>query len=166
MPREKVYVVDENDNVIAEKWRDELTEADHWRIIAVWIENSNGDILIQQRSLDKDLNPGLWTAGVVGTVVVGESYEEAAKKELEEEVGVQDTEIELIKSAHYKASTGWRNIHTFKCIVDKKEEDFVIQEEEVKQVKWVTPKELRSRLASKPREFAVPNQWQEIYNFS
>ncbi|MCA9301434.1 hypothetical protein H6801_03830 [Candidatus Nomurabacteria bacterium] len=78
MSKEKVFIVDENDRVLKEKWRNELTDTDRWRIIAIWVENSLGEILLQQRSLSKDLNPGLWTPGVVGTVAVPDSYEETA----------------------------------------------------------------------------------------
>ena len=58
MSKEKVFIVDENDRVLKEKWRNELTDTDRWRIIAIWVENSLGEILLQQRSLSKDLNPG------------------------------------------------------------------------------------------------------------
>lgn len=38
MSREKVYIVNKEDVVLAEKWRDELTDTDCWRIVAIWIE--------------------------------------------------------------------------------------------------------------------------------
>ena len=46
--RERVYIVDENDNVIDEKWRDETIPADRIRIVGVWIENSSEQVLIAQ----------------------------------------------------------------------------------------------------------------------
>lgn len=126
MSREKVYVVDKNDAILEEKWRDELTDRDCWRIIAVWVENSAGEILIQQRSYNKKLNPGLWTAGVIGTVTTSESYEEAAYKELSEELGTSGITLTLRKKAHYKASVGFRNITTYGCTIDKPASEFII----------------------------------------
>lgn len=41
MDREKVYVVDENDQVISEKWRDETEPKDRIRIVSIWVENDN-----------------------------------------------------------------------------------------------------------------------------
>lgn len=43
--REKIQIVDQNDNIIGEKWRDELTNDDCWRIISLWITNDNGEVL-------------------------------------------------------------------------------------------------------------------------
>lgn len=165
MSREKVYVVDENDNIIQEKWRDELTNDDCWRIIAVWVENSKGDVLIQQRSNKKAINPGLWTAGVVGTVTSSESYEESAYKELKEELGISDVVLNFRAKAHYKASLGFRNIQTFGCVVDKDVKDFVIQKEEVQQVRWINPKELQQALRDHPNEFTIPDLWEKVYGF-
>ena len=141
MSKEKVFIVDENDRVLKEKWRNELTDTDRWRIIAIWVENSLGEILLQQRSLSKDLNPGLWTPGVVGTVAVPDSYEETAQ-------------------------VGYRNIHTFQCVIDRNINDFVIQQEEVEQIKQITPLELRRELKVHPEKFTVPELWDQIYNFS
>lgn len=166
MSKEKVYVVDENDNILEEKWRDELTDSDCWRIIAVWVENSRGEILIQQRSKEKKLNPGLWTAGVIGTVTSAETYEEAAYKELGEELGVSDVHLALRAVSHYKASVGYRNIHTFHCTVDRDVADFTIQEEEVEQVRWISPEELSQELKDYPERFTIPELWEEVYGFT
>lgn len=40
--REKIQLVDAKDNVVGEKWRDDLTNDDCWRIISLWITNSKG----------------------------------------------------------------------------------------------------------------------------
>lgn len=166
MSKEKVFIVDKEDNILDTKWRTELSNTDRWRIIAIWVENSLGEILLQQRSLSKDLNPGLWTPGVVGTVAVPDSYEETAYKELSEELGISDTVLTLRSIAQYKASVGYRNIHTFQCVIDRSIKDFVIQQEEVEQIKWITPLELRRELKVHPEKFTVPDLWDQIYNFS
>jgi isopentenyldiphosphate isomerase len=164
--REKVYLVDKGDAVIGEKWRDQLTNDDCWRIIAVWIENSKGEILIQQRSFSKDLNPGLWTPAVVGTVTTDESYEQAALKELAEEVGVTGIQISFKKAAYYKANFGFRHIQTFSCKIDRAMEDFVIQDSEVEQIEWIAPMELSNRLKNNPDIFSKAELWEELYGFS
>ena len=38
--------------------------------------------------MNKDLRPGYWTASTSGHVDIGESYEQAAKRELKEELGI------------------------------------------------------------------------------
>lgn len=163
--REKVYVVDENDVVLGEKWRDELGESDRWRIIAVWVENSQGDILLQQRSASRTINPNKWTAGVVGTVPLGESYETTAYRELAEEIGVTNVKLAFKCKATYKASVGSRYIYTFSCKVDKPLSEFKFQKEEVSRLRWVTPSQLIQELEDAPEQFTIPELWDKVYGF-
>ena len=44
---------------------------------------------MQKRSEKKDTNPGLWTFSAGGHVESGETYMEAAHKELDEELGIK-----------------------------------------------------------------------------
>ncbi len=83
-------IVDENDRVIGRATREEChsnPDLMH-RSICILIFNSKGDLLLQKRSMKKDLNPGKWTTSVSGHVKSGNNYEEAAKRELEEELGI------------------------------------------------------------------------------
>ncbi len=163
--KERVYLVDEKDNVVGEKWRNDLNDSDRWRIIVVWVTNSDGEILIQQRSLDKSINPGLWSPAVVGTVVKGETYEQSAYKELEEEIGVKGATLKLRKVSNYKSSFGFRNVHVYECVINKPASDFEIQKEEVVRVQWITPADLSRQLRESPENFTNPKAWEEAYGF-
>ena len=44
---------------------------------------------MQKRSKTKDLQPGLWAISVSGHVTKGQTYEEAAAREVQEELGVK-----------------------------------------------------------------------------
>lgn len=46
MPDEKIYIVDKDDNVLTVKTRVELKDSDCWRIISIWITDSNGRVLL------------------------------------------------------------------------------------------------------------------------
>ena len=87
--QEKIQLVDANDNIIGEKWRNELNNEDCWRIISLWITNGRAEVLLQQRSFDKKVAPGVWTAAVEGTVDYGESYLITAQRKAEEEIGLK-----------------------------------------------------------------------------
>jgi isopentenyldiphosphate isomerase len=57
--------------------------------------NTEGDILLQKRSLHKTIQPGKWDTSVGGHVLSGETIECAVERELEEELGVQKKAGEL-----------------------------------------------------------------------
>ena len=62
-------------------------DGDFHRTVHIWIINSNNEILVQKRNPKKSTFPGLWAISVAGHVRSGETSEEAALRELKEEIG-------------------------------------------------------------------------------
>jgi isopentenyl-diphosphate Delta-isomerase len=93
----KINIVDENDNVIGEETRENIHKNGllH-REIHVWVFNDKREIIFQKRSENKDTNPGLLDASFGGHVEIGETYEDAAIKELKEETGIETKKSNLI----------------------------------------------------------------------
>jgi isopentenyldiphosphate isomerase len=94
---ELFQVVDADDRPVAVRTRADC-HADSGlihRSVFVVIDTGAG-ILFQQRGLTKDTYPGFWCLSCAGHVSAGESYDEAAQRELAEEVGVVDGELELL----------------------------------------------------------------------
>ena len=58
------------------------------RGVNVLVFNKLGEMLLQKRSLTKDTFPGWWTTAVGGHVAKGETYRQAAKREMTEEIGI------------------------------------------------------------------------------
>lgn len=58
-------------------------------VIHVWIFNSNGDMLIQQRQPFKEGWPNMWDLSVGGSAIAGDTSQIAAQRELYEEIGLQ-----------------------------------------------------------------------------
>ena len=56
----------------------------------VVIHPETGFVLLQKRAITKDIQPGKWDTAVGGHLALGESYEEGAKRELAEELGITD----------------------------------------------------------------------------
>ena len=82
-------IVDENDKVIGKASRDEVHQNKliH-RAVTIFVFNSKNELYMIQRSKDKKLNPLKWQGSASGHVESGESYEEAAKRELKEELNI------------------------------------------------------------------------------
>src|SRR6267378_4049705 len=99
----KILVVDENDKPIGEFSKDEVWQKGllH-RIVRIMVEDEQGRILLQKRSMDVDTFPGCWDHSAAGHVDAGEDYEEAAKRELQEELGISNAT--LYKVAVYRTN--------------------------------------------------------------
>lgn len=90
-PDELFDLVDADDNVIGIVRRADA-HADPallHRSVQVLVFGSDGSVLLQRRSRHKDLYPGYWCASAAGHVAHGESYDETASREIEEELGIQ-----------------------------------------------------------------------------
>ncbi len=58
------------------------------RAVHVFLFHRNGDLFLQRRSRLKDVAPGRWDSSAAGHLDVGESYADAARRELQEELGI------------------------------------------------------------------------------
>lgn len=148
---EFVILVDQYDNILGKKSRLELTDKDCWRAVCIWIENSAGQVLLQQRSPHKSLDAGYWSPAAVGTVIYGDTYHDTAIRELEEEIGVHDVELHKCGQLHYKSSLGYRQLKAYRATCDWPLSAFKLQAEEVAQVVWIDKAALLSELTGQTK---------------
>ena len=95
---EYLCLVDEEDNLIGCATRNEChSKKLLHRSVYVFVINSEGKLLLQKRSMSKDLYPGYYTGSATGHVDYGETYEEAAHRELIEELGIDGELVYLGK---------------------------------------------------------------------
>jgi 16S rRNA (adenine1518-N6/adenine1519-N6)-dimethyltransferase len=65
------------------------------RAVAVVVVRSGGEMLLQRRSTKDVWHPGRWTLSSTGHVKSGETYPSAARRELNEELGIR-TPVNLV----------------------------------------------------------------------
>ncbi|MBS7653680.1 MAG: NUDIX domain-containing protein [Candidatus Bathyarchaeia archaeon] len=95
---EYLYVVDENDEVLGRAARSKChQEGLIHRSVYVIVINDKGEIFLQKRSMRKELYPGYYACSATGHVEHGEIYEEAAKREMKEELGIEAPLKEICK---------------------------------------------------------------------
>src|SRR5262249_22500456 len=77
------------------------------------IFNSAGEVYLQQRSRWKDRHPLRWDSSAAGHVVASESYDETARRELEEELGIS-VSLERISKLPASERTDWEFIWLYR----------------------------------------------------
>ncbi|MBR5523200.1 MAG: NUDIX domain-containing protein, partial [Akkermansia sp.] len=114
-------VVDEQDRVLRQATRKEVHDgALLHRAVHVLVFNKNHDCLLQKRSLLKDRHPGVWDSSAAGHLDAGESYEDAARRELKEELGITDTKIIHVGTLPPTEHTGWEHVAIYAALYDGK----------------------------------------------
>ncbi|PIF01486.1 MAG: hydrolase [Maribacter sp.] len=71
--------------------------------VHVWFYTANGQVLLQQRSRDKEIDPLLWGVSVAGHVSAGENIEASALREVHEEIGLSINKGQLHKIGVFKS---------------------------------------------------------------
>ena len=106
--------------------------------ICVFVSNDNNQVLLQKRSANKRMFPNKWTL-LTGHVELGESFEEAGLREIKEEIGmdVSLNNLHLFARRIFTKEDSNPDVTYFfytKCNLS--ETDFIIQQEELSEVKW------------------------------
>jgi isopentenyldiphosphate isomerase len=134
-----VVVVNDKDEIIGTMPREEAhRNGTPHRIVVVYLENDKKEILVQIRMY------GHLDHSSAGHVDPGETYLEAAKRELKEELGVDGvdlTEVGNGRSDEVSSHDNSHRIHVFKifkCVASP----LKLQEDEVNDVYWADPKEV------------------------
>ncbi len=94
----------------------------------ILVFNSKKELFLQKRTMTKDVFPGTWDVAAGGVVLAGESYEESAIRELDEELGVTGVNLHHHFDHFYEDENNrvWGRIFT--CIHDG---PFTLQQEEI-----------------------------------
>jgi isopentenyldiphosphate isomerase len=146
---ENLVIVNEKDEIINSKIRGTLNDEDIYRVAALWLENSAGNILLAKRVKSKHKNPGLWGPAVEGTVDYGESYEENIIRETKEELGLKDLKFKKLKKQ--RVTTPYNHFTQY-FFAKMDDENFQIQKEEVERIRWFTKDELNQLVKEDAKE--------------
>jgi isopentenyldiphosphate isomerase len=147
-----IPVVDVNDRVVGFKPRSKLDYGrDIYRVCSVWVTNGKNELLLAQRSFDKKIYPGMWDVAVAGTVEKDETYEETAKRELYEELGITNRATigpKVRVEGAYNMFIQW-----FFLKLDGPAETFAFQKSEIEKLKWYPRGQLITELRQEPWKF-------------
>ena len=142
-------VVDKKDRVVGKASREEVHKSREWhKAVYVFVFNSRGEMFLQERSDDKDMEPGVWTCSVSGHPSSGQSYIEAAIRETEEEIGVRvkPKPLFFMKYEPYR--------HHLWIFEARHDGPFKLDPNEIKSGRFVSMEELKKEVKEKPERFS------------
>jgi isopentenyldiphosphate isomerase len=148
--QELVFIVDENNNPLAPLPRKGIHENRIWhRVTHIWVVNSAKEILVQKRSLAKDLDPGKWESFFGGHLAPGDTEIDCAVTELEEETGLKAKPEDLKYFKIYKCDdvTEFQSIFVYSW--NGNADQISYEKEEIDEVKWMPIQELRKQILAK-----------------
>lgn len=154
---ELIDVVDENDNVIGtiERTPDwNKTRPTICRVVNVFVWNSQGRMVLQQRARHKNVGALLFDTSVGGLVSSGMSYAEAAVKEMQEELGIEAAP-QFVTTFSYRCPESGRmegHHHVFECFSDGPYSNW---EDEAERLEFMTLDEVQAYLMRFPYFFTV-----------
>lgn len=146
-------VVDGRDQVTGQLARREVHRRKlRHRAVHLLVINRAGQVFMHQRSMQKDLFPGVWDSSAAGHVGAGEDYDATAVRELEEEIGCRPVQPpQRLFKIEARAETGQEFVWVYRV---KAEGPFVLQSDEIKRGGWFTVAEIDRWVAERPHELA------------
>jgi len=157
LPTEYVILVDAQDR---ETGTMEKLEAHRQgllhRAFSVFVFNSQGQLLLQQRALHKYHSAGLWTNTCCSHPRPGESAADAAHRRLREEMGM-DCKLHFKDTFIYKTpfENGLTEYELDHVFMGQSNTQPVINPEEVAAFAWETPEQIRGQMAAHPGRYTT-----------
>lgn len=152
---EKIDIVNAFDRVIdtierTDDWN--KTRPDTHRIVNVFILNTKGEMLAQKRKSNKSLYPNKYDPSVGGMVTANQTYDEAAQKEMREELGLE-CELKKIGKLIIREHNS-HQIHSFNTIytatTDEQPKGW---ETEAESIHYFSDKQIDKMIREQPEDF-------------
>jgi len=145
---EKLIIVDLHDNEIGTLNKLACHQKDGilHRAFSIFLFNELGQLLVQQRSVQKKLWPSFWSNSCCSHPRQGENILEATERRLNDELGLSAVKLEFIYKFSYEAA--YKNIGSenelcsvFLGVIDQKVN---VNYSEIEQIKYINASDLSS----------------------
>ena len=116
---EELDLVDEHGRVVGRALRSACHSdpALIHRSVHVLVFNGEGLLYLQRRAAAKDIQPGKWDTSVGGHVDPGESGEQAARREMQEELGIE-ADLSFLHEYVWRSEAETERVRTYEAVHD------------------------------------------------
>jgi isopentenyl-diphosphate Delta-isomerase len=154
-PRDEVQLLDDGGRPIGVAPRAEVhTSATPLHLaFSCYLSRPDGDLLLTRRALTKRTWPGVWTNSFCGHPRPGEPVEDAIARHARHELGVRVEDIVcVLPDFRYRATDASGIVENEVCPVylAVTEEEPVPRPDEVMELRWVDPHQVRQLVATAP----------------
>ncbi len=153
---EPLILVDSQDRIVGYQSKQACHEGDGilHRAFSVFIFNNRGEVLLQQRSAQKQLWPGFWSNSCCSHPRQGEEMDQAAQRRLLEELSL-NCKLKFLYRFQYQASFGEAGSENELCSVyiGKSDDSVVVNVNEIAGWRFISSAHLQRELAEQPEHF-------------
>jgi isopentenyldiphosphate isomerase len=82
-------------------------------VVHLHVFNPDGDLYLQKRAMNKDIQPGKWDTSVGGHVDFGESVEQALLREAHEELGLEEIKPTFVFRYPFRTNVEFELVNTY-----------------------------------------------------
>lgn len=159
--KEMLPLVDDEGNVTGSATRGECHNGSMLLhpVVHLHIFNSQGELYLQHRPAWKDIQPDRWDTAVGGHIDLGETVEAALRREVHEEVGLEDFTPQFLTRYVHRSDREAELVHAYRTTTDQQ----LHPSEELDGGRFFTPEEIISRLGT---GFFTPNfeaEWLRLF---
>lgn len=152
-----VILVDSQDNELGVMEKLEAHEKGvlH-RAFSIFLLNSKGEMLIQQRAMSKYHSPGLWTNACCSHPAPAETILDAGKRRLQEELGLSTVLVDAFKFEYRETFDNALTEHELDhVLVGYTDDSPILNSDEAKDYRWVDLSDLLVEISLNPELFTV-----------
>lgn len=164
---ESLILVDSTDRIVGYASKDEAHNGAGilHRAFSLFIFNTNGELLLQQRATDKRLWGGYWSNSVCSHPRQGENLEIATQRRLLEELGF-NCPLEFLYKFEYQAEFSDKGSENELCsvLIGRYDGEVAVNSNEIDDWRWIAAVNLDRELIQHPEHFTpwFKMEWKDL----